>query len=235
MPRPMRDESAMNLYHVLICGNNNEEVFRDDEDKSQFLRILNDRFEAGECEVFAYCILCTKANLIIKPIKLKLSVLMHQINISYALYYNKKYSRSGHVFHDRFRSEAINSPSQLMAVMHYIAVNPVIEGVVARAEDYPFSSSVENASESALAAFRYYDKCYSNLEQIAESLIKTYLSKHNLSYENLKTRNNADKRNELVLLVRTSTGYSIRKISQLLRINRGEVYKIIQIQQKEGF
>ncbi|MDR2520277.1 MAG: transposase [Eubacteriaceae bacterium] len=237
MPRPIRDESALNIYHVLISGNNNEDVFRDDEDKKQLLDILDDRSESGDCEVFAFCILFTKANLLIKPIRLSLSELMHQINVSYALYFNRKYARSGHVFRDRFRSVAVNSRSQFVAVMRYIYMNPVIEGIVAKPEDYRYSNSMEAEPDPGRgfdSVFGYYDKCYSNLEQIADSLVKAYLEKHHLSYDSLKNRVNCDKRNELVLLVRDSTGYSIRKISQLLRINRGEVYRIIQIQTKGG-
>jgi REP element-mobilizing transposase RayT len=233
-PRPVRDESELNIYHILISGNNNEEVFCDDEDKLQIMQILNDKIENGDCEVYAFCILYNKANFLIKPIHVSLSELMHQINVNYALYYNKKYSRSGHVFRDRFRSVAINDAQQLSVVKQYIHLNPVIEGLVNRPDDYPFSSA--KGSPSCFDnIFGYHDKCFSNLDQIAESLIEAYLSKHNLSFESLKNRQYCDKRNELVLLIRDSTGYSIRKISQLLRINRGEVYKIIQIQQKEGF
>jgi hypothetical protein len=118
-------------------------------------------------------------------------------------------------------------------VKDYIHLIPAIEGITGQPECYPYSS----AKGSACAfdnIFGYYDKCFSNLEQIAENIVEGYLDKHNLSFNALKHRSNCERRNELVLLVRDSTGYSIRKISQLLDLNRGEVYKILQIDRKEG-
>ncbi|MCL1802923.1 MAG: transposase [Eubacteriaceae bacterium] len=235
MPRPSRDESILNIYHVLISGNNNESIFSDDEDKQQFISALEDKAKILDCSVYAFCVLSTKANMLLEPLSLSLSELMHQINISYAQYYNKKYSRSGHVFHDRYRSAAINSPKQFGFVKHYIYLNPVIEGITAIPGDYKYQSPLGGEYECTYESILgYYDNCFSNLDSIANSLIKTYLQKHNLSYESLNHRANFSLKHELVMLVRDSTGYSIRKISELLGINRGEVYRIIQIQQKEG-
>ena len=231
-PRPARDESALNIYHVLISGNNNESVFSDNEDKQQFIKILVDKIDNRECEVYAFCVLSDKANFLIKPLEYSLSVIMQQINVSYAQYFNRKYNRIGPVFTDRYRSSPINDYDQLSIVKQYIHLNPVIEGASEGTAEYPFSSSDES-NINFDDIFGYYDNCVSNLNQIAELLIDFYMREHKLSFESLKNRSNYGKRSELVLLVRDSTGYSIRKISQLLDINRGEVYRIIQYQKKE--
>ena len=231
-PRPVRNESELNIYHVFISGNNNENVFADSEDKEQFIRILQDKTDSSECEVYAFCILCNKANLLIKPVAYPLSVIMQQINVSYAQYYNRKYSRTGHVFRDRYKSVPVNDLSQFSAVKRYISLNPVIEGVSEKPHEYKFSTA-ETEGCSFDDIFGYYDNCVSNLDQIAEALIGHYMEKHKISYDSLKQRTNFSRRTELVLLIKDSTGYSIRKISQLLDLNRGEVYRIIQYRQKE--
>ena len=39
-PRAERSTSPLNIYHVLINGNNNESIFIDDDDKQMMVDIL---------------------------------------------------------------------------------------------------------------------------------------------------------------------------------------------------
>jgi putative transposase len=54
-----------------------------------------------------------------------LETLMKRVGVTYALYFNKKYKRVGHVFQDRFRSEIIEDESYLLSVIRYVHKNPV--------------------------------------------------------------------------------------------------------------
>lgn len=65
---------------------------------------------------------------------------MKRINISYAIYFNKKYRRIGHLFQDRYRSEAIDGDHQAIAVARYIHQNPVKAEMVRTVEEYKWSS-----------------------------------------------------------------------------------------------
>ncbi|MCL1914703.1 MAG: transposase [Eubacteriaceae bacterium] len=234
-PRPERLESSLNAYHILIIGNNNESVFKDEEDKQTFWNLLAEKNNRGDCALYAYCILYNKANLLISPTLASLSDIMKQVNVSYAVYYNKKYSRCGHVFRDRFRSVAINSKEQFETVKEYIGLLPFIEGVIAPSQSYPFVYPVNPHGHDLDKIIGYYDKCFSNLHQIALAIVERYLFANGISFDMLKHDSHYERRDELVILIRDSTGYSIRKISDLLDINRGEVYKIIQLQKnKEG-
>ena len=69
-----------------------------------------------------------------------LSRIMKRINTSYAYYFNKKYQRVGHVFQDRFRSEAIEKENYLLAALRYIHNNPVKAGIVSHPSQYQWSS-----------------------------------------------------------------------------------------------
>ena len=56
--------------------------------------------------------------------------IMKCINVSYAMYFNRKYNRVGHLFQDRFRSEVVENDSYMLSAARYIHNNPVLAGSV---------------------------------------------------------------------------------------------------------
>ena len=256
-PRAERSTSPLNIYHVLINGNNNESIFIDDDDKQMMVDILFEKSSDDAYDFYAYCILDNRANLLISPKKEELPNIMKKINTTYALYFNKKYQRCGHVFQDRYKSKAIRNDFEIKSVISYIHNNPVIEGICEHPKLYSYSSynlyrkhakSNERFITSDLFKFKeialedvldfvhpffdlsdafYYDECYANIHKITKQSIQHFLRRNRLTIEKIKQKEYADYKETLVIMIRRNTGYSIRKISGLLGINRGEVYRII--------
>jgi hypothetical protein len=71
-----------------------------------------------------------------------ISQVMKSINISYVIYFNRKYERCGHLFQDRFKSELVDSNEYVLEVSRYIHLNPEQAGMVTidRIHEYPWSS-----------------------------------------------------------------------------------------------
>lgn len=246
-PRVQRQISPLNLYHVLILGNNCEDIYIDDEDKQTMIDILFDKSFNDSYDFYAYCILYNRANFLIEPKACCLSDTMKKVNMAYASYFNRKYGRSGPVFKDRFKSEAICDSKGILPVVGYIHHNPVLEGLCSAAEEYKFSSIhqyLNNKTENKIMKFCeitewpencffnyqetvYHDNCFANMQDIASEIVNQYLKSKQVCIENIRQKEYDDYRQELVLKIRKNTGYSIRKISGLLGINRGEVYQII--------
>ncbi|MFA0816312.1 MAG: transposase [Anaerofustis sp.] len=252
-PRIQRCFSPLDLYHVLINGNNNEDIFIDDQDKQAMVDILFEKSTNNAYDFYAYCILDNRANLLIRPKDAGLSESMKKINMAYAAYFNKKYSRSGHVFQDRFKSTPILCSTDIVSVIGYIHYNPVLEGLCGKPSEYGYSSYRYYADEksrppsvlafvqsfnmnpdavarytfSSIGENFYYDDCFANMQQIAHRLIERFLQTNRILLNEIDARENAELRESLVILIRKNTGFSIRKISELLNINRGEVYRII--------
>ncbi|MFT9497974.1 transposase, partial [Anaerosolibacter sp.] len=65
---------------------------------------------------------------------------MKRISVSYVYYFNKKYRQIGHLFQDRYRSEAVEEDSYILGVVRYIHNNPIRAGMVSKAEEYQWSS-----------------------------------------------------------------------------------------------
>ncbi len=49
----------------------------------------------------------------------------------------------GHVYQDRFKSVLVDTDTQYLTLVRYIEANPLVSGLVQRAEEWPWSSLVE--------------------------------------------------------------------------------------------
>ncbi len=130
MPRQSRRLSESKTYHIMIRGNERKNIFRDDNDRMRFLHILYEKNKDRKFSVYAYCLMNNHVHILINEGSEKIARIMKRINVSYAYYFNKKYQRIGHLFQDRFKSEAIESDRYLLAVVRYIHKNPVKANIV---------------------------------------------------------------------------------------------------------
>lgn len=140
MPRQMRVQSRTKIYHVMIRGNEKRNLFLDDEDKRKFLDILMEKNKEQKYAIYAYCLMENHVHLVINEGEDEISRIMKRINTSYAYYFNNKYHRAGHVFQDRFKSEAIEREKYLLAVVRYLHNNPVKAGITSNIAEYQWSS-----------------------------------------------------------------------------------------------
>lgn len=70
-----------------------------------------------------------------------LSKAIKNINVSYAMYFNNKYRRIGHLFQDRFISWVVETENHLLEAKTYIEANPIRAGIVKKELEYPWSSA----------------------------------------------------------------------------------------------
>lgn len=140
MPRFKREISETGIYHVMTRGNGRNNIFIDKEDKEKYLRILHEKKEESNYILYAYCIMTNHSHLVIRELNKPLPDIMKRINISYALYFNKKYDRVGHVFQDRYLSEPIEDDSYLLTAVRYVHNNPIKANITNSLHEYPWSS-----------------------------------------------------------------------------------------------
>ena len=140
MARQGRQRSTSGIYHVVVRGINRQDIFFDDEDRQQYMKILHRVKEKSGCELYAYCLMDNHVHLLIKEKVEDISQIMKRQGVSYAQAYNQKYERCGHVFQDRFKSEAVETDSYFLAVLRYIHQNPLKAGITQNINDYTWSS-----------------------------------------------------------------------------------------------
>ncbi len=140
MPRQKRIKSISGYYHIMLRGNERSNIFRNDEDKLRFMEILSAKKTGDKFHLHAFCLMDNHVHLLLSEMKEDIATVIKRITVSYVHYFNKKYKRVGHLFQDRFRSEAVDQESYLLALVRYIHQNPVKAGMVERAADYKWSS-----------------------------------------------------------------------------------------------
>ncbi|MBU5591989.1 transposase [Clostridium sp. MSJ-4] len=124
MPRGARIKKQDGIYHIILRSISEIQLFKIDEDKDQFLKYLKKYKIQFGFRLYAYCIMSNHVHLIIDSNGADISRIMHGINQSYAQYYNRKYSRYGHLFQDRFKSKIVESERYFIALSLYIHNNP---------------------------------------------------------------------------------------------------------------
>ena len=143
MARQARQKSTSGIYHIILRGINRQVIFEDDEDKSKFLECVRHYKNIGAYRVYGYCLMDNHVHLLIQEHEEEIASIMKRIGVRYVAWYNRKYDRCGHLFQDRFKSEAIEDDAYLLVVLRYIHQNPLIAGLVKGVADLWFSSYYE--------------------------------------------------------------------------------------------
>lgn len=147
MPRMPRAESRTKIYHIMLRGIERSDIFIDNRDRQYFLELLHKKKKEYGFLLIAYCLMDNHIHLVVQEADADISKIMQSINVSYALYYNKKYDRIGYVFQNRFKSECVEDDRYLMTVIRYVHRNPLAAGMVSDLESYPWSSYREYLSD----------------------------------------------------------------------------------------
>jgi len=140
MPRQARKRSKTGIYHIMLRGINQQQIFEDSEDFEKFLQVLKDCKAISEFKLFAYCLMGNHIHLLIQEDKEPIEQIMKRIATRFVYWYNIKYQRVGHLFQDRFKSEPIEDDGYFLTVIRYIHQNPIKSGLCENLRDYQHSS-----------------------------------------------------------------------------------------------
>jgi len=140
VPRPPRLQVAGGLYHVTAHSNFGRVVFRGDEERGQFLAMLELGVTRFGWSCRSYCLLSTHYHLLVATPDPDISAGMQYLNGRYAQWANWHRGERSHVFEGRFRAVLVESESHALEVHRYIALNPVRAGLVRDPEQWPWSS-----------------------------------------------------------------------------------------------
>ena len=124
MSTKYRKQSDADLYHVTIRGVAKQIIFEDDEDRRFFGKRM--RLLLAECDVklYAWCFMSNHVHLLLKSGIGNVTAFMRKLQTSYAMYFNKRHDRTGHLFQHRFDSVPIETDEQLLTTVRYIHRNP---------------------------------------------------------------------------------------------------------------
>ncbi len=251
MPRRPRIEIP-GYYHIINRGVERRKVFLKKEDFEYFLELLCSESKNYSIIIHNYCLMDNHYHLFIQLQEENLSKFMRQINSRYAIYFNKTYKRSGHLWQGRFQSKMITDEAYFYTLIRYIEQNPLKAKIVRNIEEYPYSSAHHFFNVSLNECLKdswiknYYQNDFESIKTFlntpfdsdellelkkASNLVEAPNIIKKLSEEELisilSKSKDTKERNSLILKA-YEKGYSQHKIAKVLELNQATVQRIIK-------
>jgi len=128
-------------YHVTQRGNGGQRVFFSDDDYAAYRDLLAESVQAAGVGVWSWCLMPNHVHLILTPQDEDgLRQALARVHRRYAGRIHARQRRTGHFWQGRFGAVAMDE-EHLAAAYRYVALNPVRARMVARAQDWPWSST----------------------------------------------------------------------------------------------
>jgi REP-associated tyrosine transposase len=130
MPRQARIDITGLLQHVIVRGVARSDIFLDDDDREDFVQRFSGLLMETGTRCYAWTLLDNHVHLLLYPTEQPLRVLMRRLLTGYAVTFNLKHGRSGHLFQNRYKSIVCDRDVYLLELIRYIHLNPLRAGIV---------------------------------------------------------------------------------------------------------
>ncbi len=128
-------------HHVILRGNNRQDIFKVTADYQRMLDLLAEHSKVQGVDIHAYVLMSNHLHLLVTPQQDQaLPKMMQAVGRSYVQVFNKVHGRTGTLWEGRYRSTLIQTDRYLLACMAYIDLNPLRAHMVAQPKDYAWSS-----------------------------------------------------------------------------------------------
>ncbi|MFH1630178.1 MAG: transposase, partial [Pseudomonadota bacterium] len=130
MPRKTRIDVPGALHHVIGRGIERREIFFDDQDRENFLERLGGLLTKTRTCCYAWAFIPNHFHLLLKTGTVPLSGIMRKLLTGYAVSFNRRHHRNGHLFQNRYKSILCQEDTYLLELVRYIHLNPLRAGLV---------------------------------------------------------------------------------------------------------
>ena len=219
-------------------GSLQQKIFLDNGDRLKFVEKLSQAVTSYEWSCYAYCLMDNHFHLLLETPQANISKGMHMLNSGYCDYFKRKYDSVGHVLQGRYNSLIVKSEAHLMAIIRYIAVNPVEAGLVNEPDQWRWSSYRAIGGLNTAPDFldvEYTLRIFSDdietarkayIRFVAESLLQDNTGKLTLQ-EIFQVALRKNERNSAICLAYFEHDYTMTEIAAYLSIHRATVSRVI--------
>lgn len=182
MPRKARIDAPGALHHIIVRGVAQTSIFKDDKDREDFLNRLGGTLEDTSTSCYAWALIPNHAHLLLKTGAVPITTVMRRLLTGYALYYNRRHDRKGHLFQNRFKSILCQEDPYFLELVRYIHLNPLRANLVeslSKLEKYPYSghSVILGKRENAWQDVDYVLKLFAENSLSGRRLYAEYVEK----------------------------------------------------------
>jgi REP element-mobilizing transposase RayT len=114
----------------MIRGIERRAIFRNDKDRESFLDRMGRILLESSTPCYAWSLLGNHAHFLLKTGKMPIARLMRRVLTGYAVTFNRRYGRTGHLFQNRYKSILCEEDVYLLELVRYIHLNPLRAGLV---------------------------------------------------------------------------------------------------------
>ncbi len=141
MPRKARIDAPGALHHVIVRGIERRKIFLDDADRDRFVERLSVVIDETQTACFAWALIPNHFHLLLRTGNEGVSRVMQRLLTGYAVTFNRRHRRQGHLFQNRYKSILCQEDTYLLELVRYIHLNPLRAGIVkslSELEKYPY-------------------------------------------------------------------------------------------------
>ncbi len=128
------------ICHVTSRGNDGMPIFREQRDRERHLALLAAVCAKYGWKCHVWCQMTNHFHLLIETPEPNLGAGMKKLNGDYALWFNRRHGRAGHLFKRPYHAVLVVEESHLLEVCRYVVLNPARAGLCAVPADWRWSS-----------------------------------------------------------------------------------------------
>ena len=130
MPRRARLDAPGTLHHVIIRGIERRKIADDDKDRSGFVDRMGRLSIDLNTPIYSWSLMTNHAHILLKSGPSGLPDFMRKLLTGYAINYNKRNRRYGHLFQNRYKTIVCEEDAYFKELVRYIHLNPLRAGLV---------------------------------------------------------------------------------------------------------
>ncbi len=130
MPRRARIDAPGAIHHIIVRGIEGRKIFVDDEDRHDFVKRLGDVVLETQTRCYAWSLIPNHFHLLLRTGSAPIATVMRRLLTGYAIVFNRRHRRSGHLFQNRYKSILCEEDVYLKELVRYIHLNPLRAGVL---------------------------------------------------------------------------------------------------------
>ena len=125
MPRQARLDAPGTLHHVIIRGIEQRSIVEDREDREEFVSRMGQIATETGTVIYAWSLMTNHAHILVRSAQRGLAEYMRRVLTGYAIAYNRRHRRYGHLFQNRYKSIVCDEDVYFCELVRYIHLNPV--------------------------------------------------------------------------------------------------------------
>ena len=187
------------LYHVILRGNDRQQIFFLDSDRSLWESLLVAAIQRYEARIHCYCWMTNHVHMVVQVGQEPLASTIRYSASQYSRQINKRMQRTGHLFERRHRAILVKDDTYLLGLARYIHNNPLRAGLVHSIGEYRWSSHPVYAGQivTSWLETRTVLQLFGSTTPVARRRYRAFMHAHDDTEDLSQYRNGPDEEDEV--------------------------------------